>query len=348
MMNDKTLPLKGAIIGFGNVAEKAHIPALAADEHFQITAVADPAGERRQQAQAILPHARLYEDAGQLLAQETALDFVDICTTPRDHTPLALAALRQGLHVLCEKPLTMEPENFISLKEAALQADRTLVTVHNWKHAPLLAQAADLVRSGLIGDLRIVEWEVHRTAGGGGGLTNWRQEGGQALGGILIDHGWHAFYLLMMWAGTVPTAIKAGLLFGDEQNGVEHEAEVGLRFPASQGRLFMTWRAGERRNLGRLSGEAGEIVMADDRLVLAPLNRPEETRIFPARVSAGSHHPDWMGGVLHEFLDEIADPGRRGRNLSEAELCARLIRLTYLSHREGGSWVDLKLHEAPR
>jgi predicted dehydrogenase len=341
MINAKPLPLKGAIIGFGKVAEKAHIPALAADHRFQITAVADPAAERRQQAQAILPQARLYEDAGQLLAGETGLDFVAICTPPRDHTPLALAALRRGLHVLCEKPLTLEFDNFRSLKEAALQADRALVTVHNWKFAPLLAQAAGLVRSGLVGELKMVEWEVHRTSGGGGGLTNWRQEGGQALGGILIDHGWHAFYLLMLWAGAIPTAINSRLAFEDERNGIEHEAEVGLRFPASQARLFMTWRAGERRNLGRLSGEAGEILMADDRLVIAPVNRPEETRSFPAKVSAGSHHPDWMGGVLHEFLEEIADPGRRGRNLREAELCARLIGLAYLSHQQGGSWVDL-------
>ncbi|MDI6852533.1 MAG: Gfo/Idh/MocA family oxidoreductase [Deltaproteobacteria bacterium] len=341
MTNDKTLPLKGAIIGFGNVAEKAHIPALAADERFRIVAVADPLGERRQQAQAILPHVRVYEHAGQLLAAEAALDFVDICTTPQDHSPLALAALRQGLHVLCEKPLTLELENFIYLKEAAHQAGRALVTVHNWRYAPLLARAADLVKNGLIGKLTMVEWEVHRTSGGGGGLTNWRQEGGQALGGILIDHGWHAFYLLMMWAGAAPTALNARLAFSDDRNGIEHEAELGLRFPASQGRLFMTWRAEERRNLGRLSGQAGEIVMADDRLLIAPVDRPAETMSFPAKVSAGSHHPDWMGGVLQEFLAEIADPGLRGRNLEEAELCARLIRLAYLSHQHGGSWVDL-------
>lgn len=340
-MNDKPFPLRGALIGFGKVAEMAHIPALAAKPDFQIAAVADPLPERREQARVLLPQARLYERAEELLAREVGLDFADICTPPRDHTPLALAALRRGLHVLCEKPLTLEPGDFLALKEASLQAGRALVTVHNWKHAPLLAQAAGLARSGAIGDLQMVEWEVHRTSGSGGGLTAWRQEGGQAMGGILIDHGWHAFYLLMGWAGAAPKALNARLVFGDEQEGVEQEAEVGLRFPAGQGRLFMTWRAGERRNLGCLSGSAGEIVMDDDRLILAPFGRPPETRSFPDKVSAGSHHPQWMKGVLDEFLHEVADPGLRGRNLSEAELCARLIRLAYRSHREGGRWVDL-------
>lgn len=347
MMNALTSPLKGALIGFGKVAELAHIPAFQAREDFQLVAVADPVLERLERAQALLPQVRLYHRAEELLAQESALDFVNICTPPRDHTGLALAALSRGLHVLCEKPLTLEPEDFFALQKATVQTKRALVTVHNWKHAPLLAQAGELARTGAIGDIQTLEWEVHRTSGGGGGLTAWRQEGGQALGGILIDHGWHAFYLLMAWAGAAPGALNARLVFGVDQTGVEQETEVGLRFPSCQARLFMTWQAGERRNWGRLSGSTGEIEMTDDRLVLASPDRPVETRSYPAKVSAGSHHPDWMGGVLDEFLGEIADPSRRGRNLREAELCARLIRLAYRSHQEGGRWVDLQPHEAP-
>jgi predicted dehydrogenase len=305
-------------VGFGKVAEMAHIPAFAARRDFQIVAVADPLPERRERAKGLLPRARLYEQAEELLAREAALDFVDICTPPKNHTPLALAALDRGCHV----------------------------TVHNWKHAPLLAQAGALARSGGIGALQMVEWGVHRTSGGGGGLTAWRQEGGQGLGGILIDHGWHAFYLLMEWAEAVPKALNARLIFAD-QTGVEQEAEVRLRFPTCQARMFLTWQAGERRNWGRLSGSKGEILMEDDRLVLAPTDLPAETRSFPAKVSAGSHHPDWMGGVLDEFSGEISNSNRRGRNLREAELCALLIRLAYRSHQEGGKWVDVQPHETP-
>ncbi len=336
-------PLKGALIGFGKVAEMAHIPALAADDRFQIVAVAEPLPERRTQAQALLPQARLYEEAEQLLAREPALDFVDICTPPRDHTALALAAFHRGCHVLCEKPLTLDPEDFGALKTAMNQADRTLVTVHNWKHAPLLALGRELAARGAVGVVETVEWEVHRTSGGGGGLTAWRQEEGQGLGGILIDHGWHAFYLLMGWAGQVPQALSARLGFGAGQSGVDQEAEVRLRFPSCQGHLFLTWRAKERRNWGRLRGSAGEIVMADDHLILSPTGRPEEIQSFPAKVSAGSHHPDWMGGVLEELLAEIADAPRRGGNLREAELCALLIRLAYRSHMAGGAWLDVTL-----
>jgi predicted dehydrogenase len=341
MPNVLPSPLQGAIIGFGKVAEMAHVPALAMDERFQIAAVADPLYQRRARAQAVLPQARVYATAEELLAREPDLDFVDICTPPADHTALSLAALGRGCHVLCEKPLTLEPEDILALKAAASQADRTLVTVHNWKHAPLLARGRELAGSGAVGAIKTVEWEVHRTSGSGGGLTAWRQEEGQGLGGILIDHGWHAFYLLMGWVGEIPQALNARLVFKDDQAGVDQEAEVRLRFPSCQGRLFLTWQAGERRNWGRLRGNEGELVLADDRLILAGSGRPEEIQSFPDKVSAGSHHPHWMGGVLEELLTEIAHPHRRRANLREAELCALLIRLAYRSHRAGGAWLDV-------
>lgn len=343
--NRLTLPLRGALIGFGKVAELAHVPALAARGDFQLVAVADPVPERRERARSLLPEVRLYAQAAELLAREEALDFVDICTPPRDHAPLALAALHRGCHVLCEKPLTLEPRDFLAFREASQRMARTLVTVHNWKYAPLLAQARELARCGAIGQVQSLEWQVHRTAGSGGGLTAWRKKGGQALGGILLDHGWHAFYLLLEWAGETPTALNARLLFEDEDSGVDEEAEVGLRFPYCQARLFLTWRATERRNWGRLCGSGGEIRLEDDRLILAAASRPEKIWDFPAKVSAGSHHPEWMEGVLEEFFTEIADPAQRGRNLAEAELCARLIRLAYRSHQEGGQWLDVRPHD---
>jgi predicted dehydrogenase len=345
MLERIKLPLRGALIGFGKVAELAHLPAYETRRDFQIVAVADPLPERRAQAQNLLPQVRVYGDAEELLVRESALDFVDLCTPPRDHAALALAALNRGCHVLCEKPLTLEPRDFQALKEATVRAKRALVTVHNWKYAPLLAQAKELARNGTIGKLELMEWQVYRPAGSGGGLTAWRQEGGQALGGILIDHGWHAFYLLLGWAEETPAALNARLVFSSEESGVDQEAEVGLRFPSCQARLFLTWRAADRRNQGRLGGHRGEIRIEDDQLVIALQGQLPEIRNFPAKVSTGSHHPDWMGGVLDEFLAEIADPGQRGRNLAEAELCARLIRLAYRSHRAGGEWVDLRLHE---
>jgi len=332
-------PLKGANIGFGNVAEWAHQPAFAGRSEFALVAVAEPLPERRLQARALLPRARLYDGLEALLQGEPALDFVDICTPPRRHVPLTLAALKRGCHVLCEKPLALAPDEFREIEVTLAQTPAALVTVHNWKYAPLLALATAWLRAGTIGTLRHFSWEVYRTPASGGGLTQWRQDPAAAAGGILVDHGWHAFYLALAWAGA-PRALKARLVKGPD-SPTEVEAEVELQFPGATGRLFFTWRASERGNRGRLTGSAGEIRLEDDALIRLAGASVMESRAFPEKLSAGSHHPRWMAGVLAEFLEEIHDPERRGRNFQEAQTCASLIRLAYGSHEAQGAWLPL-------
>ena len=66
-----TRPLQGALIGFGFIAEKGHVPAyLTAPDKIQIAAVADVCAARREKARQILPHARIYADTKTLLTAE--------------------------------------------------------------------------------------------------------------------------------------------------------------------------------------------------------------------------------------------------------------------------------------
>lgn len=334
-------PLRGALVGFGKAAELAHLPALKNRQEFQVVAAADPLGDRRTRAQALIPGIRPYPDLESLLAGEPGLDFVDICSPPRSHVPLLEAALHHGCHVLCEKPLALAPQEFQQLRDVADRAAAALVTVNNWKYAPLVSLATTMVRAGAIGRVRRLEWQVYRTSAAGGGLSTWRQDPANSLGGILVDHGWHAFYLLREWAGGPPRAVRARLREDAAAPGVEVEAEVELEFPGVDARLFLTWLARQRRNRGLLQGTAGEIILADDRLSRLAGDKIIEAHSFPEKLSAGSHHPQWMAGVLDEFLEEICVPEKRGRNLREAQDCARLIRLAYYSQKTGRAWVNL-------
>lgn len=332
-------PLTGGLVGFGKVAEMAHLPAFQASPDFSLAAVAEPLPERRARARELLPGLPLYPDQAALMATVAPLDFVDICAPPGEHGALALAAMEAGCHVLCEKPLTLDLAELAALADAAASRGRALVTVHNWKYAPIITAALEMVRTGAVGEVQRLEWEVHRTSGSGGGLTDWRQQGGQTTGGILVDHGWHAFYLLLALAGDLPQAVKARMApLPEDPQGVEHEAEVALSFPSAQARLFLTWRATARRNWGKVTGSRGELVLDDDRLILSQPGRAEEIHAFPERLSGGSHHPGWTRGALEEFAAEISEPGRRGRNLAEAAACARLIHLSYRSHAAGHAW----------
>jgi UDP-N-acetylglucosamine 3-dehydrogenase len=334
-------PLKGAIIGFGKVAETAHLPALKDLPDLKIVAVADPLPARRAQAQKLLREVPVFPGLESLLTTGPRLDFAVVCTPPGGRLPLVAAMLRHGCHVLSEKPLALDEVDFQELEMAQAAGGAALVTVNNWKYAPLLFLASRLTQEGAIGRVQRLDWEVYRTTASGGGLSAWRQDPANALGGILVDHGWHGFYLLMAWAGAEPLTLRANLTKGAEKGGVEVEAEVELEFPGATARLFLTWLSNSRSNRGRLAGLAGEIILADDRLSRLAGRQVEEERNFPEKLSAGSHHPQWMAGVFVEFLEEIRSLEKRGRNFREARMCGRLIGLAYLSHQAGGAWIDV-------
>src|SRR4051812_35404583 len=114
---------RGAIIGYGFIAEKGHLPAYATSDQLEIVAVADVCAARREAAAQALPGARIYESHTALLAHESRdLDFVDITTPPYVHATIACAALDSGLHVMCEKPLATTVED---VRAAIEHADRS-------------------------------------------------------------------------------------------------------------------------------------------------------------------------------------------------------------------------------
>ena len=220
-----------------------------------------PAGPARGLRRNASPRPDWYASAEELLAQET-LDFVDICTPPAAHAALVRAALERSLHVLCEKPLVLSPEELRGLPALAAEKERTLFTVHNWKHAPVLARVGELVRSGAIGEVRHCRWETlrdrpARTAGGEAG--NWRVDPAQSGGGILVDHGWHALYVLQAWMPTTPRTVAARLSTRKHPEfPIEDTAELMLFHPSASAEIFLTWAADETRQPDRALGHAGQ------------------------------------------------------------------------------------------
>jgi len=147
-------PLRGALLGFGQVAEQAHAPAFAGHPDFSIAAVADESRTRLSAARSVFPNARAYPSLDDLWREEKGLDFVDIATPPFLHGPQVLAALKRGWHVLCEKPLTLEPDEFAAIRREASASGRAVYTVHNWAYSPQWRKIFELVASGALGRIR--------------------------------------------------------------------------------------------------------------------------------------------------------------------------------------------------
>jgi len=328
---------RGAIVGFGKVAAEAHVQGFARTPGFDIVAVVDPSEEQRSAALAALPGAHAYADFAALAAGDTRIDFVDVATPPRVHAATAIEALEQGFHVLCEKPLAIDAAEIADLRRAARRSDRTLFTVHNWKYAPLFRRLHGLLGSGTVGELREIEWQVLRPSPPEGAAeAGWRLDPEQAGGGILMDHGWHAFYLMSFLARREPQAITATL--GAERGfGVEDSADCEIDFGSCVARIRLRWGTDERRSSGLVKGSSGQIEIDDDRLAVSTGAEPAVTRFSPP-LSASSYHPEWFPALLDDFRDEIQHPDRRGRNLAEAVRVGELMAAAY---RSSGQRISL-------
>ena len=225
---------------------------------------------------------------------------------------------------------------------AAARNGRVLHTAHNWLEAPICRKVSALVEEGAIGAVRSVRWRTLRTqpaiAVSADGVTNWRVDPAMAGGGILFDHGWHALYCVMRWAGA-PIAIAAQLETRRfHEHPLEDTASIELNAAAGVSNIFLTWAADERANTIEIDGDQGEIRVFGDAVVLKS-NAQERRWSCPPSLSEGSHHPDWFGQVADDFV-AAATGGGRG-NLDEAILCARLIDAAQRSSAAGGVRLPL-------
>jgi predicted dehydrogenase len=331
----------GAIIGFGNVAAHGHLPAWRSRADFRIVAVADPDAERRTVAESLLPGVRTYAGADELLDRER-VDFVDIAAPPALHAPLIAAAAHAGVHVLCEKPLTTSLEDYTAIHAGVRAAGTVLCTVHNWKYSEAFRAVQQVLADGALGALSAISFDTARDGCAAASGDNWRVRAAVAGGGILVDHGWHAFYLLLALANERPQRIRAVLerrRYVDAE--VEDTAVCAVDFPSLTGEIRLTWAAPERRTCWQLTGEDGQLLVIDDDLFVLRGKHGERARRLATALSAGSHHPEWFAGVIDSFRKELDEPAVRGTNQAEAEWCLLLLHLAYASGAQDARTLDI-------
>ncbi|MBI5200118.1 MAG: Gfo/Idh/MocA family oxidoreductase [Elusimicrobia bacterium] len=342
--------LKVALVGFGQVAEKAHVPAWKESKDFTVVAVADENPERLALAAEYFPGVRTYPSMESLLRGEPHMDLVDLATPPFLHSKQVVGALQHRCHVLCEKPLALNLKDFESIRAQANAQERAVFTVHNWKYSPLFLQAIQIIQAKELGAITHVELHTLReqpAANAPGAAASWRTDRTMSGGGILVDHGWHNFYMLHKLLGQEPRMVSARMIV-PSYGGVEEQATCWIEYPNSTALLFLTWRAPYRGNWGVVYGDQGTLEMRDDHLILTRKGSEPKRVEFAQKISQGSAHPDWFQTMLEDVKLEIQKPKLRNQNLREAEGCLALMSHIYQSHRLGGKSINMPTSASPR
>lgn len=128
------------------------------------------------------------------------IDVVVVSTVNKFLAPISIAALRNGKHVLCEKPLGRNMEESRKIIEAAKDSGQVLKTGFNHRHHPAIAQAKRSVDNGEIGDLYFIRC-CYGHGGRPGYEKEWRADKELCGGGELLDHGVHVVDLFRWFAG---------------------------------------------------------------------------------------------------------------------------------------------------
>jgi predicted dehydrogenase/aryl-alcohol dehydrogenase-like predicted oxidoreductase len=253
------------IIGPGSIAHN-FADGLAQSQSGRLVAIASRDAARRAafgDRYAIAPDLR-FADYASLMASD-AVDALYISTPHPWHAELAIAALRAGKHVLCEKPAGMNAAEVTAVTEVAAQQDRFFMEAFMYRCHPQIARVLDIIRAGDIGEVTHI-----RAAFGFNAAfrTDSRLYDPALGGGGILDVGGYPASLARLIAGVAtgqpfadPVSVKGtGTL---APSGVDAAAYALLTFASGITADIATACGRNMDNRAIISGTKGQIIIDD-------------------------------------------------------------------------------------
>jgi predicted dehydrogenase len=231
--------LKLGVVGTGNIFKVAHLNPWLEHPEVEIVALCDVVRERAEKLAREHGISHVYSDYHDLLRNEE-IDMVDICTPNLFHSEVAVAALKAGKHVFCEKPDAVSPEKAQEMANTASSSGKVLMTMRNNRFLPASQYLKRFIEEGQMGDIYTGRcgWLRRRGIPGKGGWFTTKELSG---GGPLIDLGVHFIDLaIWMMGNPKPVAVSGATYckfantelsdsehsqFGDKKSGGTFDVE---------------------------------------------------------------------------------------------------------------------------
>lgn len=321
-----------------------------------------------------------YETEYERLLEREDIGIIDISSSGDTHCGFAVAALEAGKHVLCEKPLANTLDEARRMLEAARRAGTVNMVCHNYRRAPAVQLAKELVDEGRLGEIRHwravylqdwlldprapLTWRLRRETGGAGPLAD--------MGSHLIDLAHFLIGPIAEVVGTAETFVRERPVGEDGRMGevtVNDAAAFLARFENGAIGVFEVSplvpgrKAHERFEI---NGSRGSVVFDLERMnelqVCFEDNEPH-TGGFRTVLVTEPDHPYMEGwwppghtiGYEHTFvhtvkdlLDGIAAGESPAPTFEDGYRCQAVIDAVERSLRSG-RWTSPGVHEgAPR
>lgn len=221
-------------------------------------------------ADRLKPFSKLQTFTGSAdLIRSGLVDAVLIATPHYDHTTIGIDALRQGLHVLVEKPISVHKADCERLLAAHTNSRQVFGAMFNQRTDPYYLKIRQLVQAGELGAVQRIQWTItdwFRTEAyysTSSWRATWRGEGG----GVLLNQATHNLDLFQ-WMFGMPARVRAICQFG-RYHAIEVEDDVTalMEYPTGATATFIT-STGEAPGTNRLevAGDRGRLVYENNRL----------------------------------------------------------------------------------
>ncbi len=256
--------LRLGLIGAGSMGS-AHVRPIIEGRvpRTTLTAVCDPTADL-----AAFSPAKTFRRSDALI-HSGEVDAVLIATPHYAHTTIGIAALRAGLHVLVEKPISVHKADARKLLAAHTNERQVFAAMFNQRTNPAFRKLRELIRAGEFGAIRRINWIItnwFRTQAyydSGGWRATWAGEGG----GVLLNQCPHNLDLLH-WLFGPPVVVQAHCRYGRYHTiEVEDDVTAYLEYPNGATGVFIT-STGEAPGTNRLeiAADRGRIVLENDRI----------------------------------------------------------------------------------
>ncbi len=286
--------MNALIIGVGNMGG-AHAACIAAGniKGMHLYALCDIDKNRLELCKKTYPDTLLYPDWKDAVLDKN-VDAVIIAVPHPLHADIAIFALKNGKHVLVEKPVDIRVSKAMELNRVAGESRGVFGIMFNQRTNNLYAKAREIVKSGKLGTLKRSVWIItnwyrsQQYYDSGSWRASWAGEGG----GVLLNQAPHNLDL-WQWICGMPKSITAFCDVAKYHNiEVEDDVTIFARYQNGATGTFIT-STGEYPGTNRLeiSGSRGKIIIENKKLMFWQLKSDERDVCF--KDSSNSPKPEY-------------------------------------------------------
>lgn len=254
--------LRIAVVGCGAVTAQAHLPVATRAKHIKVTLLVDHNLDRATSLASQFGVPRVARD---ISAVPGSADAAIVALPHFLHAPVSIDLLRQGIHVLVEKPMALAGAECDAMIAAAGAGRAVLAVGLMRRFLTMFRFVRETIQSGVLGDIRRFDFRE-------GYIYDWpvasdfffRKE--TAGGGVLVDTGAHTLDTLLWWLGDA----RGVEYFDDNYGGVEADCLIRLELETGATGIVELSRTRKLRNTLIVEGDRARLEVDWLRMRLTP------------------------------------------------------------------------------